>query len=58
MVLSATLARSHPPAVIDYIHCSSRDLEEIRQGLKEIKEGKVKPLSQLEEEFGIGKGLS
>lgn len=58
MVVSSVLARSYPLVEGDSLHFSSSDLSEIKQGLKEISEGQVIPLSQLEEQFGIGKGLS
>lgn len=58
MVVSAALVRPYPLVERDYLPFSSSDLSETKQGLKEISEGKVIPLSQLEEQFGIGKGLS
>ncbi len=58
MVVSSVLVRPYPLVERDYLYVSSSDLGEIKQGLKEISEGKVIPLSQLEKQFGIGKGLS
>ncbi len=58
MVVSSTLARPYPLVAGEHSHFSSSDLSDIEQGLKEISEGKVIPLSHLEKQFGMGKDLS
>ena len=58
MVLSATRARVYPLLEESYVYGSSSDFEEIKQGLREVRDGMVKPLNELEEQFGIRKGLS
>ena len=57
MVVSGLLARPYPSVERGHLPFSSSDLSEIKQGLKEISEGKVIPLSQLEKKFGIRKSL-
>ena len=58
MVVSSVLARPYPSVERDSLHFSLCDLSEIKQGLKEISEGKVVPLNQLEERFGIRESIS
>ncbi len=58
MVVSSVLARPYPLVEGELLCFSSSDLSEIKKGLKEISEGQVIPLTQLERQFGIGKGIS